>query len=316
VVPTWQKRDSGRKTKAKRAEAGTAKSHRDGGRNGRGDAPPIDRTAKLYIGGRQARPDSGYSVPVYDRNGRAIGEVGQGNRKDVRNAVEAAHASSWHTQSAHNRAQVLYYLAENLAARAAEFARRLSSYTRTRREATDEVELSVQRLFHYAAWADKWDSRVHHTPYRMITLAMHEPVGVIGIVCPDERPLAAFISAVAPALALGNRVIVVPSQSAPLLATDFYQIADTSDVPAGALNIVTGLRSDLVAPLAAHDDVDGLWYFPDDDGGAEVERLSAANMKRTWIGGGRDWTDAEQGAGPEFLRRATEIKNIWVPYGE
>ncbi|HSJ30879.1 MAG TPA: aldehyde dehydrogenase family protein [Longimicrobiales bacterium] len=315
VKPAWQ-RDAKRpksadmkKAKAGRAgDAGTSPSSADG--------PPVDRTAKLYIGGKQARPDSGYSLPVHDRHGRVVAEVGQGNRKDVRNAVEAAHKSAWPKQTGHNRAQVLYYLAENMAARADELSQRLRHFTEKDAEAADEVQLSIERLFFYAAYADKWESRVHQTPYRMITLAMREPVGVIGVACPDERPLLGFISTIAPALALGNCVIAVPSETAPLLATDFYQIADTSDLPAGALNIITGRRADLVPHLAAHDDVAGLWYFPLDEGGGDVERRAAANMKRTWIAGPRDWMDPVQGAGEEFLRHATEIKNVWVPYGE
>jgi aldehyde dehydrogenase (NAD+) len=229
--------------------------------------------------------------------------------------VEASRASGWAKQTAHNRAQVLYYLAENLAARADEFTQRLRSFVK-RSAAKREVELSIERLFTYAAYADKWEGRVHPTPFRMITLAMREPVGVLGVFCPDEAPLLGFISCVAPALALGNAVVVVPSESSPLLATDFYQICDTSDVPPGALNIVTGRRAELVETLAGHDDVDGVWYFPEDDRHAQVERLSAGNMKRTWCAPGRDWMDARQAEGEEFLRHATEIKNIWVPYGE
>ena len=280
------------------------------------DSPPIDRTAKLYIGGKQARPDAGSSMPVFDLKGRLIAEVGLGNRKDIRNAVEAARASAWPKQTAHNRAQVLYYLAENLAAREEEFAERLKSFVKKDSAAAREVELSIERLFTYAAYADKWEGRVHPTPYRMVTLAMREPVGVLGVFCPDDVPLLGFVSAVAAALAIGNTVVVVPSETAPLLATDFYQIVDTSDVTAGALNIVTGRRGELAETLGGHDDVDGVWYFPDDGGHARVERLSAGNMKRTWHAPGRDWTDHRQGAGDEFLRHATEIKNIWVPYGE
>jgi aldehyde dehydrogenase (NAD+) len=276
--------------------------------------PPIDRTAKLYIGGAQVRPDSGYSLPVRDLDGTLVGEVGQGNRKDVRNAVEAAHRSAWPKQTSHARAQVLYYFAENLAARAGEFTERLLNFVAGPERAEREVDLAIERLFLYAGWADKWDGQVHHTPFRMVTLAMHEPVGVLGVVCPDDAPLLGFISAVAPALALGNTVIAIPGERAPLLATDLYQVADTSDVPAGALNIVTGLRSELVPTLAGHDDVEGVWSFAEDDG-ALIERLAAANMKRTWIAPRRDWFDPGQAAGAEFLRRASEVKNIWVPYG-
>jgi aldehyde dehydrogenase (NAD+) len=285
------------------------------GTTGNGGTPPIDRTAKLYIGGKQVRPDGGISMPVRDQKGRLIAEVGLGNRKDIRNAVEAARASGWSKQTAHNRAQVLYYLAENLAAREEEFAARLRSFVK-RSDAKREVALSIERLFTYAAYADKWEGRVHATPYRMVTLAMREPVGVLGVLCPDDAPLLGFISCVAPALALGNAVVVVPSESASLPATDFYQVADTSDLPAGALNIVTGRRSELVETLAGHDDVDGVWYFAEDGGHARVEELSAGNMKRTWHAMGRDWMDARQAVGEEFLRHATEIKNIWVPYGE
>lgn len=281
--------------------------------------PPIDRTAKLYIGGRQARPDSGYSTPVHDTAGQLVGEVGLGNRKDIRNAVEAAHrAGGWAAGTAHNRAQVLYYLAENLSARAAEFARRIELLTgATAVEAGHEVELSIERLFSYAARADKWDGSVHATPFRNVTLAMPEPLGVLGIICPEEQPLLGLISTVAPALALGNRVIVVPSAGAPLVATDLYQVLDTSDLPGGVLNIVTGPRDELAAVLAAHDEVDGVWYFGSRAGAATVERLAAGNMKRTWVDAGirRDWTSATQGSGPEFLRHASQIKNIWVPYG-
>ncbi|HEX2167171.1 MAG TPA: aldehyde dehydrogenase family protein, partial [Longimicrobiales bacterium] len=313
VKPAWQSAARSRRASVSKADAKQESREPKPRRTtrSRDNTPPIDRTAKLYIGGKQARPDSGYSIPVHDRRGRVVAEVGRGNRKDVRNAVEAAHKSAWPKQTAHNRAQVLYYLAENMAARSDELSQRLRNFTARDADAAREVELTVERLFFYAAYADKWESRVHETPFRMITLAMREPVGVVGVICPDERPLLGFISAIAPALALGNCVVAVPGELAPLLATDFYQIADTSDLPAGALNIVTGRREELVPHLAAHDDVEGLWYFPDDDGGGEVERLGAANMKRTWIAGPRDWTDMVQGAGEEFLRHATEVKNIW-----
>jgi aldehyde dehydrogenase (NAD+) len=291
----------------------SASHHRDGAR-------PIDRTPKLYIGGRKTRPDQGYSLFVQDADGTLLGEVPRGNRKDIRNAVEAAHtAAGWGRLSAHARSQVLFYLAENLAAREDEFTARLSSMNgRASDRARDEIRLAVRRAFSYAAWSDKWEGAVHPTPMRSVTLAMPEPLGVIGIVCDDVDPLLGFISLVLPAIAVGNTVIVVPSESAPLAATDFYQVIDTSDVPGGVVNIVTGLRGELVETLAAHDDVDGLWYFAADDGSAAVERLSAGNMKRTWVtyGRARDWRDETHAEGEEFLRRATQVKNIWVPYGE
>jgi aldehyde dehydrogenase (NAD+) len=252
-------------------------------------------------------------------DGALIGEVAHGNRKDIRNAVEAAHAArAWSTTTAHNRAQVLYYTAENLAARADELADRLRAGSPAPQDPDEEVARSIERLFQPAAWADKYDGAVHPTPFRNVTLAMPEPIGVLAIVCTDDAPLLGLVSAVAPAIAMGNRVVVVPSERAPLAAADLYQVLDTSDVPGGTVNIVTGPRAELAPVLAAHDDVDGIWYFPADGGAAEVERLCAGNMKRTWCAYDvqRDWYDAEQGGGREFLRHATQVKNIWVPYGE
>ena len=275
-----------------------------------------DRTAKLYIGGKQARPDSGYSYAVLDPAGREVGLAGLGNRKDIRNAVEAAaKASSWGAATAHNRAQVLYYVAENLAAREDEFARRLTAMTgASARAAKAEVDAAIRRAFVYAGYADKFDGAVHATRSRFVTLAMNEPWGVMGIICPNEAPLLAFVSLVMPAIAMGNCVVAVPSASHPLSATDFYSVLDTSDVPAGVVNIVTGEANVLTKTLAEHDGVDAVWYVGDADGAAQVEALSAGNLKATWTSAATtDWAKAE---GREFLRRATQVKNIWTPYGE
>ncbi len=280
----------------------------------------IDRTPKLYIGGKQVRPDAEYALLVRGADGTPMGQVPRGNRKDVRNAVEAAHAAApgWASRTAHNRAQVLYYLAENLAPRRDEFVARLRALTGApKRKALREFDHAVDRLFTYAAWADKWDGAVHHTPFRTVTLAMPEPWGVLGVVCPDEAPLLGLVSLLGPALAVGNAVVVVPSIAGPLLATDFYQVLETSDVPAGVVNIVTGDRDELATVLADHDDVPAVWYFGTQEGSREVEFRSAGNMKFTWVDHGlkRDWYDVEQAEGRSFLRHATQIKNVWVPYG-
>ena len=284
-------------------------------------APPIDRTPKLFIGGKQARPDSGYSREVYGPGGEALGEVGEGNRKDIRNAVEVARkaSASWAGATAHNRAQILYYIAENLAVRSEEFAARLISMTGcSREEAEREVESAIERLFSYGAWADKYDGAIHRTPLRGMTLADNEPIGVIALVCPDERPLLGFVSLVAPAIAMGNAVIAIPSERHPLSATDFYSVLETSDVPGGVVNIVTGPRDSLATVLAQHDDVDAIWCFGSGEIARTVENASAGNMKRTWVsyGHSRDWLDAAQGEGREFLRESTQVKNIWIPSGE
>ena len=281
-------------------------------------ASAIDRSAKLYIGGKQVRPDSGYSYAVSSADGKQQELAALGNRKDIRNAVEAAHkAAAWSQASGHQRAQVLYFLAENLACRQSEFAQRLRLYSGCSVAAAErELDCVQRRIFYYAAQADKYDGRVHRTLGRHITLAMPEAYGVMGMVCPQSSPLLAFVSLLLPAIALGNRVVIVPSETQPLLATDLYQVLETSDVPAGVVNIVTGARSALVPTLAAHDDVAALWYFGSSVGSKQVEELSAGNLKATWVADGSsiDWHDHNQGQ--HFLRHASQIKNIWAPYGE
>ncbi|WP_192798870.1 aldehyde dehydrogenase family protein [Brucella intermedia] len=279
----------------------------------------IDRTMKNYIGGKQARSDGGYSYSVIGKGGAVIGQAGIGNRKDIRNAVEAAtKAGSWGAATAHNRAQVLYYLGENLDARRADFVARLMESTGVNeKKAEEEFETALRRVFYYAAQADKFDGAVHSTKSRHVTLAMNEPWGVMGIVCPDEAPLLSLVSLVLPAIAMGNRTVVVPSSRQPLIAGDFYQVLDTSDVPGGVVNIVTGERDLLTKTLAEHDDVAAVWYFGSREGSAMVEKASAGNLKATWANNGRlpNWLNKAEGQGRDYLRRAVQVKNIWVPYG-
>src|SRR5262245_3117573 len=284
------------------------------------DTPALDRTAKLFIGGKQARPDGNYSRVIVSPAGKLVGEVGEGNRKDIRNAVAAARgAEAWSRATTHNRAQILYYIAENLSARAAEFAGRISAMTgASAAKAKAEVEATINRLFSYGAWADKYEGTVHAPPLRGVALAMNEPIGVAGVICPDEAPLLSFISLIAPLIAVGNRVVVVPSERHPLAATDFYQVLETSDMPAGVVNIVTGAREDLTKTLADHDDVDALWVFGSKAASATAEKHSVGNLKRTLVDHGleTDWSDPAAAEGPILLRHAVQVKNIWIPYGE
>ena len=281
----------------------------------KGPSDPLDRTPKLYIGGKQARPDGGYTRAIYSKSGNLLGQAPIANRKDIRNAVEAAKAAKgWAGTTGHLRAQILYYIAENLSARAEEFASRINALTNAR-SGGREVEASIQRLFSAAAWADKYDGQVHNVPIRGVALAMREPTGVIGALCPDDAPLLGLVSVMAPAIAMGNRVILAASEPFPLAATDFYQVLDTSDVPAGVVNILTGTHSELASTLASHLDIDAVWSFSSTNLSAEIERGSAGNLKRTWVNNGQtvDWYEDNSRA---FLEASTEIKNIWVPYGE
>jgi aldehyde dehydrogenase (NAD+) len=281
-------------------------------------AMSIDRTVKLFVGGKQTRPDSGCSVEVRGADGRLLGEAPLGNRKDIRNAVEAARkAEAWRKATAHNRAQVLYYIAENLSQRSAEIAARLAGVV-GQEQAEEEVRYGIERVFSYAAWADKFDGMVHNPPFRNVALAMNEPIGTVGIVCPTEAPLLGFLSVVMPAVAMGNTVVAIPSERYPLIAGDLYQVFETSDLPAGVINLVTGRSVELMKVLAEHGDVDAIWCFGDEDSSATIKALSIGNLKQVFTNEGRviDWFNVDQGEGRWFLQHAVQVKNIWVPYGE
>ena len=294
----------------------------DGAGAGFGD-DAVDRTRKLWIGGKQARPDGGYSLLVRDGDGRPFAEVPRGNRKDVRNAVEAARRAreAWAAASGHVRAQVLYYLAENLAARADGFAATLERATGgsdgDSSKAAGEVEAAVRAIFTFAAWADKHDGRVHSTPFRNVVLAMNEPVGAVAIRCGDEAPLAGVAGPLAAALSQGNAVVLLAPARFPVAALDLVQVLETSDIPPGVVNVLSGLHEEIVPALAAHDDVDQLWELAGDDLAAEAERLSAGNLKRVWADrdGVVDWTALSSRDCEFVLRHATRVKNVWVPYG-
>jgi aldehyde dehydrogenase (NAD+) len=278
-----------------------------------GDAPKgLDRTAKLYVGGRQARPDGGASRAVWGPGG-LVGHASVANRKDVRNAVEAARGSVWRRMTGHARAQVIYYAAEQVSARSGELARRLEAMTGG--DGAAEVDASVERLFHFAAWADKWDGGARGVPMQGLALALREPVGVIGALCPDEAPLLGLVTVMGAAMALGNASVLVASEPFPLAAWDLATVLEASDVPAGAVNLLTGPHGELAPVLAAHMGVDAVWSFSSTELSEEIERLAAEDLKRSWVNHGqaRDWSETPD---TEWLEAASEVKTVWVPYGE
>lgn len=279
----------------------------------------IDQTAKMYIGGKQARGDSGYARAILSPKAEQLGEVADGTRKDIRNAVEAAHkASGWAGKTAHLRAQILYYLGENLSYRDKEFADRIREMTGVSAAvAKKEVDASIERLFAFAGWADKYDGAVHNVPIRGVALAMVEAIGVVGIAAPNNNPLLGAVSLFAPTIAMGNTAVLIPSELHPLCVTDFYQVIETSDVPAGVINIVTGDTPTLAQVLAEHDGVDALLFAGAQEHAATMERNSIGNLKQVWTTRGLefDWFDREVMEGDYFLQRTTQTKNIWIPYG-
>jgi aldehyde dehydrogenase (NAD+) len=172
--------------------------------------------------------------------------------------------------------------------------------------------LAIESLFTFAAYADKFEGNVHVPPMRGAALAVPEPIGVVGVACPNVSPLLGLVNLVAPLISMGNTVVVVPSERYPLSATDLYQVLDTSDLPAGVVNIVTGARDALAQVLAEHDDVDALWYVGSAEARRAVEAASVGNMKRTWT---QLEAEFEAVAADEALREATNVKNIWIPWG-
>ncbi|MBL8086758.1 MAG: aldehyde dehydrogenase family protein [Chthonomonas sp.] len=281
-----------------------------------GEAPQgeMDRTHKLYIAGKQARPDGGYSLIYETAHGPVA--VSRGNRKDLRNAVESAEstACAWASQTSHARAQILYYLGENLSAARDQMVNALTALGASAEDAHREMDASIERCMWYAAWADKNDGKVHCVPMRALVYTRNEPIGSCAVICPPESPLLGFLSTVLPLLSQGNTVVAVPSVYNPLPACELIRVIEASDVPAGVLNIVTGTHAELVKTLAEHEAIQAIWHFGDAEGGTAIEKLSAANLKQTWCSLGKpvDWYARPS---REFLRRSVQVKNIWTPYG-
>ena len=280
--------------------------------------PHIDQTRKMFISGSQKRGDSGHSIEIFDKQKEEIATVGRGNRKDIRNAVEAANKQmNWTSLSSHARAQILFYIAENLSQRRAYFINLLSSTTLCHNP-TQEFDTALKRLFTFASWADKFDGAVHQAPIRANTIALNEPVGVIGIICPEIAPLASFITLIAAALCQGNRLVVIPSENFPLPAVDMYQIFETSDVPEAAVNIVTGKHGELISTLSEHSSVDGIWNFGDSKYESDIDKASVSNLKQIWSmnGDNVNWINYHASFNKLLLRKSSQVKNIWIPYGE
>lgn len=288
------------------------------GGNGNG-APPheVDRTFRFLIGGKLARPDQAGSFPIVSPAGKLLATVGEANRKDVRNAVAAARTAfpSWFESAGHLRAQILYFLAENLAVEKVRFAEALAAQTGcSAGDGFAEVEESISRIFDFAAYADKFGGTVQPVLGRRLVVALREPVGVVGMRAPDGSPLLGLVTILSSAVAMANTVVVIAGKNA-LSAMDLVQVIQHSDVPPGVINILTAQNPDAVAKvLAEHEDVDAMWFFGSAEGSGMVEKASIGNMKQTWVsnGNGIDWRTLSN---EKLLLKSTQVKNIWVPYG-
>ncbi len=278
----------------------------------------IDRTYRFLISGKLARPDGQNSFRLHSASGKLLAVCADASRKDVRNAVRAARQSlpSWSSATADLRGKILCFAAENLQKHSEYFIKLLQDCGYINTLATLEVEKSVARLLHYGWYTDKFEGTLQPVPYQMVVVAKKEPRGVLGVRAPDECPLLGFVSTLAPAYAMGNAVVMVAGKN-PLPALELLQILQASEIPASTLNILTAENPDAAAKaLAEHKDVDALWYYGNKEGSAAVKAASVSNMKYIFSNDGRkiDWL-REEGESEEFLRNATNIKNIWIPSG-
>ena len=282
--------------------------------------PMIDRTPKLYIGGKQKRPDGGYSFSLNAVNNSFICDIAQANRKDVRDSVEIAAKSFAKQLSNFNRSQILFYLAENLQQREKTFVDLLVALCGSSPvNASKEFSQSCERLFYYAAMADKFEGNVHNPPMRGLTLAMKEPLGVMTCILSDDSPLLNLVTVMGSVFSTGNTNIIVPGQKTSLIATELYQVLDTSDVPGGYVNILTAKENELNKTLSQHENIEGIWYFGADSAQrSEIIKNTTSNIKRYWCPEEKhlDWTNASEEFLNEFLYQSTQVKNIWIPYGE
>ncbi|XP_040065699.1 aldehyde dehydrogenase family 16 member A1 [Ixodes scapularis] len=280
-----------------------------------------DETFELFYAGQRKKPESSTSYPVHNSEGKVVGFAPEAGRKDVRNAVEAAVAGfkSWSTREAPSRARVLYRVAENLSLRAKEFASRLGALEGLPADECDvAVSTCIRRLFYWAATCYKGMGSVRSATSSGGVMSIKEPLGVIGVVCSDSAPLLSFVTLVAAALATGNTVVALASQSSPLSALHMCEVFSVSDVPAGVVNVLSGLEAPLVRTLAEHHDLAAVWYHGESDlAAAFVERAAAHSGKATWLrDASRDWEVDDHCSGRLFAAHGTSTKSVWLPSGQ
>ena len=280
----------------------------------------IDKTPKLYIGGKQKRPDSGYSFSIYDHKNKFICDIPNANRKDIRDTVEIASKVINKQLKNFNRSQILFYLAENLQDKEKNFIELLSLLLGLdKKDALEEFNTAKERIFYYASMADKFEGHIHNPPIRGLTLAVKEPIGVIASILNNQFPLLSLVTILASNFATGNANIIIPAEKTSLIASEMYRLLETSDIPEGYINILTSKQDSLNKTISEHENIDGVWLFSESDNERKkVINYSVSNLKRYWCPKAKnvDWLNNEEIFLNEFLYESTQIKNIWIPYGE
>jgi acyl-CoA reductase-like NAD-dependent aldehyde dehydrogenase len=280
----------------------------------------VAKTYKLYVGGKFPRSESGRYYPLQRADGRLIANVCRASRKDFRDAVVAARAAlaGWSGASAYLRGQILYRIGEMLESRRDQFASELVLQGSTPARARAEVTASIDRLVHYAGWADKYQqvfSSVNPVASSHFVFSVLEPMGVVAMLAPESSGLLGLVSNVAPAIAGGNACVVLASRSRPLSAVSFAEALHASDVPGGVVNVLTGFREELDEQFASHMDVNAIVYCEGEaDSSKRIEEHAAGNIKRAISRVGTDWSDASA-QGPYLIADTQEVKTTWHPVG-
>jgi acyl-CoA reductase-like NAD-dependent aldehyde dehydrogenase len=276
------------------------------------------KTYKIYIGGQFPRTESGrYYIPV-NSEGKKLANVCLSSRKDFRNAVVAARAAfgGWSGRAAFNRSQILYRMAEMLEGRKTQFIEELMQQDSSRAEAESEIDLAIDRLIYYAGWCDKFQqlfSSVNPVASSHFNFSVPEPTGVVSIIAPQQDSLLGLVSVIAPVIAGGNTCVVLASESKPLCAVTFAEVLNSSDLPGGVINILTGKPAELASWFVEHMDVNATIYCEKDtDMQKMIREKSALNLKRVFFYDEADWTGAG-GQSPYFIFDTQEIKTTWHP---
>ncbi len=278
----------------------------------------IQKTYKLYIGGKFPRTESGRYFALHDKKGKLIANMCLASRKDFRNAVVIARKaqSAWACTTAMNKGQILYRIAEMLEGRKEQFIKELEIQGSNHKNARDEVDASIDRLVYYAGWSDKYQqifSAVNPVSSAHFNFSAPEPVGVVSVIAPEEQGLLGLVSAIAPVVVGGNTAVVLASKSLPLSAISFAEVLNSSDVPSGVVNILTGEKEELISHMASHMDVNAIVYCGnDEDDIKQIGELASNNIKRVILYKKKDWS-GDYGQSPYFIEKTLEIKTTWHP---
>ncbi len=280
----------------------------------------VQKTYKIYIGGKFPRTESGRYFPLEGADGEILANVCRSSRKDFRNAVVAARSAqtAWAGMSAYLRGQILYRIAEMLEGRRAQFIDELKEQGSTQRAAENEVDTAIDRLIYFAGWSDKYQqifSAVNPVASSHFNFSILEPTGVVSMIAPDDSSLIGLVANIAPAIVGGNTVVVLASESKPLCAVSFAEVLNSSDVPGGVVNILTGFREELSGQFASHMDVNAIVYPAVGRKMAkDIQCAATDNIKRVIARPDVDWM-SESSADPYLIRDTQEVKTTWHPIG-